>query len=87
MALWSPADPHLIQLRAWQMERLAQTHAALLASERYGPACRFFLSDLFAPRDFSQRDQGFQHLYQPEPFALNSITRNNETRRDKLPER
>lgn len=59
----SEIDPRLALLRTWQMERLAQTHADLLASARYGPACRFFLSDLYAPHDFSRRDEGFQVLY------------------------
>jgi hypothetical protein len=62
-----PADagltPQMVLLRSWQMERLTQTHADLLASERYGLACRFFLSDLYAPQDFTLRDQGFQKLY------------------------
>lgn len=56
-------DASLAQLRSWQSARLAQTHADLLASHRYGPACRFFLSDIYAPRDFSQRDQDIEYLY------------------------
>jgi hypothetical protein len=43
-------------LRAWQSTRLAQTYADLLAGNEYGPACRFFLSDLYSPQDFSRRD-------------------------------
>jgi hypothetical protein len=56
-------DGFLIRLRAWQSARLAQTHADLLASHKYGPACRFFLEDIYAPRDFSQRDQDIEYLY------------------------
>jgi hypothetical protein len=73
-------DPQLALLRAWQTDRLARTHADLLASPRYGPACRFFLSDLYAPRDFSQRDQDFEQLhrflqrYLPAPL-LRVLTR------------
>ncbi|MFQ5577298.1 MAG: hypothetical protein ACE5G8_09965 [Anaerolineae bacterium] len=55
--------PHMALLRTWQSERLARTHADLLASPRYGPACRFFLSDLYAPRDFSQRDHDIERIY------------------------
>ncbi|MFM1990605.1 MAG: hypothetical protein RJA99_3562 [Pseudomonadota bacterium] len=43
-------------LRAWQAERLAFTHADLLASPRYGAATRFFLDELYGAKDFSQRD-------------------------------
>jgi hypothetical protein len=56
-------DASLARLRTWQSARLAQTYADLLASHRYGPACRFFLSDIYAPRDFSQRDQDIEYLY------------------------
>jgi hypothetical protein len=43
-------------LRAWQSTRFAQTYADLLSLNEYGPACRFFLSDLYSPQDFSRRD-------------------------------
>jgi hypothetical protein len=59
----APVDPHLLQLRAWQSARLAGTHADLLASPRYGPACRFFLNDLYGPQDFSRRDQDILRIY------------------------
>jgi hypothetical protein len=55
------ADPQRAEdrlaLRAWQAERLAGTYPDLLASERHGPAATFFLSDLYGPKDFSQRDE------------------------------
>jgi hypothetical protein len=35
------------KLRAWQSQRLARTHADLLASPRFGPAARFFLTDVY----------------------------------------
>ena len=56
-------EPQMALLRAWQTERLARTYADLLESPRYGRACRFFLSDIYAPRDFSQRDQNFERLH------------------------
>lgn len=43
-------------LTDWQARRLARTHADLLAHPRYRPAVQFFLSDLYAAKDFSQRD-------------------------------
>ncbi|MBL8486055.1 MAG: hypothetical protein JNK22_03105 [Rhodocyclaceae bacterium] len=42
--------------RAWQSERLARTHADLLASPRHGPAAAFFLADLYGPKELSKRD-------------------------------
>jgi hypothetical protein len=57
-------DPQLALLRAWQVRRLAVTHADLQASPRFGPTCRFFLSDIYAPRDFSQRDRDIQQIYE-----------------------
>lgn len=44
-------------LRQWQAARLARTYADLLASERFGMAAQFFLSDLYGPKDFSSRDE------------------------------
>lgn len=58
-----PLPAQLMTLRQWQVKRLQRTHADLLASTRFGPACRFFLSDIYAPRDFSQRDQDMHQVY------------------------
>jgi len=57
-------DRQLMVLRAWQHERLSRTHADLLRHPDYGPSCRFFLSDLYAPQDFSQRDHDIETIYQ-----------------------
>ncbi len=51
-------------LRAFQSRRLATTHADLLLSPRYRPAAEFFLTDVYAPRDFSQRDADLQRFYE-----------------------
>jgi hypothetical protein len=56
-------DPHLALLRTWQSERLTRTYADLLADKRYRPACLFFLSDIYAPRDFSQRDHDVERIH------------------------
>ena len=45
-----------LTLRAWQSDRLARTYADLLDDARYRPAARFFLEDLYGPKDFSERD-------------------------------
>lgn len=54
------ADPVLSsrrdRLRSWQAARLAETHADLLSSSRHGVAAAFFLSELYGPKDLSQRD-------------------------------
>jgi hypothetical protein len=44
------------RLRTWQAARLAETHADLLASSRHGVAAAFFLSELYGPKDLSERD-------------------------------
>lgn len=49
-------------LRAWQAVRLAQTHADLLASPRYATAAAFFLSDLYGPKDFGERDSELERI-------------------------
>ena len=56
-------DPHLALLRTWQSARLATTYADLLADKQFRPACEFFLSDIYAPRDFSQRDHDTQRIH------------------------
>lgn len=57
-------SPQMAMFRAWQSQRLATTHADLLASPRYGPACRFFLTDIYAPRDFTQRNHDIIRMHE-----------------------
>ena len=59
----APLDPEVVMLRTWQARRLARTYADLLAQPRYRPACLFFLDDIYAPRDFSQRDHDMEQMY------------------------
>jgi len=67
-------ENRLAMLRQWQSRRLAYTYADLLEDGQYRSACQFFLSDIYAPRDFSQRDHDAEHLhgllarYLPEPM-------------------
>jgi hypothetical protein len=56
-------DPRLARLRQWQTDRLARSYADLLAHPRFAPACRFFLDDIYSPRDFSQRDHDMLQLH------------------------
>jgi hypothetical protein len=43
-------------LKAYQQQRFAKTYADMLASPRYRGASKFFLEELYGPRDFSRRD-------------------------------
>lgn len=60
------ADPALaagvVALKAYQQQRFARTYADLLASPRYAAAARFFLEELYGPKDFSQRDEQFARV-------------------------
>jgi len=60
------ADPDLagrvIALKAYQQLRFSHTYGDLLASERYGPAARFFLDELYGPSDFTRRDTQFARV-------------------------
>src|SRR3954471_21563939 len=48
--------PRLKELKAWQARGFATTYADLLQEARYEAATRFFLEDLYGPKDFSARD-------------------------------
>ena len=57
-------EPRLALLRTWQSNRLAATYADLLTNKHYRPAGLFFLSDIYGPRDFTQRDHDAQRLHE-----------------------
>ena len=50
------------QVKNYQQLRFSRSYADLLASPRYGAAARFFLDDLYGPRDFSERDAQFARI-------------------------
>lgn len=50
------------RLREWQAARLARTHADLLANPRYGAPAAFFLTDLYGPKDFGDRDAELERI-------------------------
>lgn len=50
------------RLKTYQQRRFAISYADLLASPRHGAAARFFLNDLYGPRDFSERDAQFARI-------------------------
>lgn len=47
----------LHELRTWQAARLARTYADLSENPHKAPAVEFFLTDLYGPQQFSQRDR------------------------------
>jgi hypothetical protein len=54
--------PRLQELKRWQSSRLAATYADFASEPRYVGATRFFLEDLYGPKDFSGRDQAMQRI-------------------------
>ena len=55
-------SPRLAVLRAWQAQRLERSFEDVLADPRMHAAGRFFLSDLYADRDFSGRDRDVDRI-------------------------
>lgn len=56
------ASPALATLRAWQARRLEASFVDVLADPTMHAAGRFFLSDLYADRDFSGRDRDVDRI-------------------------
>lgn len=60
------AEPGLLasvqSVKSYQQQRFAKTYADLLLSARYAGAARFFLDELYGPRDFSERDAQFARV-------------------------
>lgn len=60
------ASPDLLArvtaLKAFQQRRFSHTYADLLAGPRYGAAARYFLDELYGPKDFSARDAQFARV-------------------------
>ncbi len=56
-------SPLIAYLSAWQSLRLSRTHADMLRDARFSLGCRFFLDDIYAPKDFSQRDYDGHRIY------------------------
>ena len=60
----------LRELRTWQAARLAGTYADLRREPRYAPAVEFFLSDLYGPQDFTDRDRDLTRAWRYLKRAL-----------------
>ncbi len=50
------------ELTRWQSARLARSHADLLYHRRSGGAIRFFLTHLYAPKDFTRRGEDLERI-------------------------
>lgn len=49
-------------VKAFQARRFEDSYADLMANPRYAPAARFFLSDLYGPSEFHERDRQFARV-------------------------
>jgi len=56
------AQPRVREVKRWQAQRLAATYADVSTQPRYEAATRFFLEDLYGPKDFSGRDQAMLRI-------------------------
>lgn len=52
----------VVMLKEYQQQRFRRSYADLLDSPRYADAARFFLDELYGPRDFTQRDAQFARV-------------------------
>ena len=52
----------IAEVKRWQARRLAATYADVSGEARYEAATRFFLDDLYGPKDFSRRDQAMLRI-------------------------
>lgn len=58
-------EARVTQLKAFQQQRFRLAYTDLLATPRYAGAARFFLDELYGPRDFTRRDAQFQRIVRP----------------------
>jgi hypothetical protein len=56
-------SPQMTELRAFQVERIANTYRDFAAQPQYAPVLEFFTNDLYAARDFTQRDHDAQRVH------------------------
>lgn len=53
---------HWLAVKQWQIERLRNTYADLLATDRYRAAAEFFLEELYGAKDVDRRDSEAQKV-------------------------
>ncbi len=66
----------LRELRAWQSARLARTYQDFRAVPRYSLAVEFFLTDLYGPQEFTDRNQDLRRAWRRLRRALPSAAMN-----------
>ncbi|QOC23821.1 hypothetical protein IC757_06770 [Wenzhouxiangella sp. AB-CW3] len=57
-----PWRESLDRLQAWQVARLDETYADLRATDRFRPACDFFLDELYGGREVHARDRQLKRV-------------------------
>ncbi len=57
-------SPLEVALRQYQADRLAERHGDFLHDPMFGAAAKFFLTDVYAAKDFSRRDAELESLYE-----------------------
>jgi hypothetical protein len=62
----------LRELRVWQSARLARTYQDFRADPRYSQAVEFFLTDLYGPQEFTDRNQDLRRAWRRLRRALPS---------------
>jgi hypothetical protein len=55
--------PLMARLREFQCERISRTYRDFTAQPQYAAAMNFFMEDLYAPRDFTQRDHDAERVH------------------------
>ncbi|MFD2231098.1 FFLEELY motif protein [Alkalimarinus sediminis] len=63
----------MAQLSSWQAERLKVTHQDLYQAPRYHEGLEFLLQDLYAPKEFTQRDDDLERIF---PVAVKLLPDN-----------
>lgn len=66
-------NPYMEILSQWQAERLKETHQDLYQSPRYHEGLDFLLKDLYAPKEFTQRDDDLERIF---PVAVKLLPDN-----------
>ncbi|MDJ0657499.1 MAG: hypothetical protein QNJ40_25285 [Xanthomonadales bacterium] len=61
-ALAEGLERPILQLEAWQKQRLDHWYRDFTAQPRYRAATRFFIDELYAPRDLAQRDRDLSRM-------------------------
>lgn len=56
-------SPALARLREFQCARISRTYHDFTAQPQYARVMQFFLEDLYAPRDFTQRDHDAERVH------------------------